>query len=171
MKNYINNADFYDAIVKYQASVKRAAEIGENPPQMSNYLGECFLKIAKGIATKNNFRDYSYIKDMTSAGVETCIRRIMSFDPERSKNPFAYFTQSVWNSFLLVLGKEKKQTRIKRAAFFSSVDMDAFTTQAQDEGEDFQIAMNDFLRSLGENDIPKKIEKKEKISPLDEFIK
>tara|TARA_B100001250_G_scaffold254308_1_gene218785 strand:+ start:982 stop:1284 length:303 start_codon:yes stop_codon:yes gene_type:complete len=54
------------------------------------------------------FRD-----DMISDGVENCIQYILNFDPEKSKNPFAYFTQIIYYAFLRRIQKEKKQLEIK----------------------------------------------------------
>jgi DNA-directed RNA polymerase specialized sigma24 family protein len=54
------------------------------------------------------FRD-----DMISDGIENCVQYIHNFDPEKSKNPFAYFTQIIHYAFLRRIQKEKKQLEIK----------------------------------------------------------
>jgi len=54
------------------------------------------------------FRD-----DMISDGVENCVQYIHNFDPEKSSNPFAYFTQIIHYAFLRRIQKEKKQLDIK----------------------------------------------------------
>ena len=54
------------------------------------------------------FRD-----DMISAGIEHCVQYIHNFDPEKSRNPFAYFTQIIHYAFLRRIQKEKKQLDIK----------------------------------------------------------
>lgn len=41
-------------------------------------------------------------------GVENCLKYIEKFDPEKSNNPFAYFTQVIWFAFLQRIAKEKK---------------------------------------------------------------
>ena len=45
-EHYVNNKDFLEALVIWKAKVKRAAEAGEPKPQITNYIGSCFLKIA-----------------------------------------------------------------------------------------------------------------------------
>ena len=54
------------------------------------------------------FRD-----DMISDGIENCVQYIHNFDPAKSKNPFAYFTQIIHYAFLRRIQKEKKQLDIK----------------------------------------------------------
>ena len=54
------------------------------------------------------FRD-----DMISDGIENCVQYIHNFDPNKSKNPFAYFTQIIHYAFLRRIQKEKKQLEIK----------------------------------------------------------
>ena len=50
---------------------------------------------------------------MISDGIENCVQYIHNFDPEKSKNPFAYFTQIIHYAFLRRIQKEKKQLDIK----------------------------------------------------------
>ena len=52
-------------------------------------------------------------EDMISDGIENCVQYIHNFDPEKSKNPFAYFTQIIHYAFLRRIQKEKKQLDIK----------------------------------------------------------
>ena len=54
-----------------------------------------------------------YRDDMISDGVENCVQYIDRFDPEKSSNPFAYFTQVIYFAFLRRIAKEKKQMEIK----------------------------------------------------------
>jgi DNA-directed RNA polymerase specialized sigma24 family protein len=82
-------------------------------PQISNYLGDCFLKIATHLSYKPNFVNYMFREDMISDGVENCIQYIHNFDPNKSSNPFAYFTQIIHYAFLRRIQKEKKQLEIK----------------------------------------------------------
>ena len=43
---YVCNKDFFEAIVEYRRRVKIAKEKGLSKPIVTNYIGECFLKIA-----------------------------------------------------------------------------------------------------------------------------
>ena len=113
-EHYVNNKEFLNAIVIYRNQCKRAEEAGEDRPRITNYLGECFLKIATHLSYKPNFVNYMFREDMISDGIENCVQYIHNFDPEKSKNPFAYFTQIIYYAFLRRIQKEKKQLEIKQ---------------------------------------------------------
>jgi len=112
-EHYVNNKEFLDSIVEYKKKVKAALEKNETKPRITNYLGECFLKIATHLSYKPNFVNYMFREDMISDGIENCVQYIDNFDPEKSTNPFAYFTQIVYFAFLRRISKEKKQLEIK----------------------------------------------------------
>jgi DNA-directed RNA polymerase specialized sigma24 family protein len=96
------------------ASIKEAEEKGEPKPRITNYLGECFLKIATHLSYKPNFVNYMFKDDMICDGIENCVQYINNFNPEKSTNPFAYFTQIIHYAFLRRIQKEKKQVYIKQ---------------------------------------------------------
>ena len=112
-EHYVNNKEFLEALIVYRAEVKKAQEAGEPLPRITNYLGECFLKIATHLSYKPNFVNYMFREDMISDGIENCVQYIHNFDPAKSKNPFAYFTQIIHYAFLRRIQKEKKQLEIK----------------------------------------------------------
>jgi hypothetical protein len=113
-KNYINNADFTAAIAEWVAGYKqeKAVFIGEKGtfigPPMSNYIGECFMKLVEGCAKKPNFSGYTYIDEMKSEALLTCMKYAHNFNVEKSNNAFGYFTQYIINSFKGVLNAEKR---------------------------------------------------------------
>jgi hypothetical protein len=112
-EHYVNNKEFLEALVIYRQSCFRSKEAGLPKPRITNYLGECFLKIATHLSYKPNFVNYMFRDDMISDGVENCVQYIHNFDPEKSSNPFAYFTQIIHYAFLRRIQKEKKQLDIK----------------------------------------------------------
>ena len=112
-EHYVNNKEFLIAIVEYKAKIRIAQEKGEPKPRITNYLGECFLKIATHLSYKPNFVNYMFKDDMICDGIENCVQYINNFDPEKSSNPFAYFTQIIHYAFLRRIQKEKKQLEIK----------------------------------------------------------
>jgi DNA-directed RNA polymerase specialized sigma subunit len=111
--HYVNNKDFLAALIEYKKMIKEAQERGDPKPRITNYLGECFLKIATHLSFKPNFVNYIFKDDMISDGIENCVQYIHNFDPEKSQNPFAYFTQIIHYAFLRRIQKEKKQLEIK----------------------------------------------------------
>ena len=112
-EHYVNNKEFLNAIVIYRNQCKRAEEAGEPRPRITNYLGECFLKIATHLSYKPNFVNYMFREDMICDGIENCVQYIKNFDPEKSSNPFAYFTQIIHYAFLRRIQKEKRQMDIR----------------------------------------------------------
>jgi hypothetical protein len=112
-EHYVNNKDFLDALMVYRKEVKLAKEEGRNKPKVPNYIGECFLKIATHLSYRPNFVNYMFKDDMICDGIENCLQYIDNFDPEKSTNPFAYFTQIIYFAFLRRIQKEKKQLEVK----------------------------------------------------------
>ena len=98
--HYVNNKELLEAMVVYRKKVAIAKEKGTTPPPISNYLGECFLKIATHLSYKPNFVNYMFREDMIGDGIENCVQYIHNFNPEKSQNPFAYFTQIIHYAFL-----------------------------------------------------------------------
>ena len=112
-EHYVNNKELLEALIVYRTKVAAAKEAGLPKPRITNYLGECFLKIATHLSYKPNFVNYMFREDMISDGIENCVQYIHNFNPERSQNPFAYFTQIIHYAFLRRIQKEKKQLEIK----------------------------------------------------------
>ena len=112
-EHYVNNKELLEALIVYRGKVAVAKEKDLPKPRITNYLGECFLKIATHLSYKPNFVNYMFRDDMISDGIENCVQYIHNFDPEKSRNPFAYFTQIIHYAFLRRIQKEKKQLDIK----------------------------------------------------------
>ena len=112
-EHYVNNKEFLAAIIEYKRLVALADEAEKPRPRIPNYLGDCFLKIATHLSYKPNFVNYMFKDDMICDGIENCVRYIHNFNPEKSKNPFAYFTQIIYYAFLRRIQQEKKQLEIK----------------------------------------------------------
>ena len=73
-----------------------------------------------------------YKDDMVCDGIENCIQYIDNFDPAKSKNPFAYFTQIVYYAFLRRIAKEKRQMDIKDKILEKSGYEHVFSTDGHD---------------------------------------
>lgn len=136
-RNYVNNRDLLEALIEYQKKCKEAEDSGDEAPRVPDYIGKCIYQIATRLATKPNFSGYTYKDDMISDGIENCLKYMHNFDPEKSQNPFAYFTRIIWNAFLQRIKKEKKQMYIR---FKSSQSMIA-TGGTYDSGE-VQLNLN-----------------------------
>ena len=150
--HYVNNKEFLQAIVERKQLLKDAEESGEPKPQISNYLGECILKIANHLSYRPNFINYTYRDEMISDGIENSLQYIDNFDPEKSKNPFAYFTQIIYFAFVRRITREKKQSKIKDKLLKSSNLEDMIMVQEHDDAGAYQKQFMEFLQQYNFSD-------------------
>ena len=153
--HYVENKKFLQALIEYRQSVDEASAKGEEPPIVSKYIGECFIKIATHLSYKSNFINYTFKDDMISDGIENCLTAVAKFDPAKSSNPFAYYTQVIYFAFIRRIQKEKKQQATKYK-LMENMDIDALISQEQD-GE-FGTQFLDYLRrQMDTVDIEKRV--------------
>ena len=135
--HYVNNKEFLAALILYKKDVAEAEELGKPKPRITNYLGECFLKIATHLSFKPNFVNYIFKDDMISDGIENCVQYIHNFNPEKSQNPFAYFTQIIHYAFLRRIQREKRQLEIKNKIIEKSGYNEVFNDDNKIDGSNF----------------------------------
>ncbi len=188
--HYIDNKKFLEEIVKYKKEVKRAKREDLPKPGVNNYIGQCFMDIAENLAKKPNFANYPFKEEMIGDAVENCMMYTTNFDPAKSKNPFAFFTQIIFYAFLRRIQKEKKQLYIKMKQFEEHDPTGKFRNWLKEKFEPEQNPFSDILQLSPEdvevfekkfkikNKKKKKVEKKvkkntEKIEKtrLDNFMK
>ncbi len=166
VRNYVNNSEFYEAMVVYKKEVQEAEECGDPPPIIPNYIGECVYQIANRLSFKPNFVNYSYRDDMIADGLENAIMAINNFDPGKSKNPFAYFTQIIYYAFLRRIQKEKKQLYVKHKVIENSMINDTLVERGSDNKTKGSAAYvdldNDYMSDFVENYEESMRKKKEK---------
>lgn len=174
--HYVDNKQLYEAIIVYKKEVLEASMEGKAKPPIPNYVGECILMIATRLSTKPNFVNYSYREEMISDGVENCICYFDNFDPSKTKNPFAYFTQIIYYAFLRRILKEKKQLYIKHKTLENSLLLHSLVEQGELSDVDITPSivdlendnMFDFIKSFEENLVTKKKKKTKK--GIEKFI-
>jgi len=166
-KNYINNKTLYTSIIEYKTKLAAAIKNNEQMPQVTNYIGQSILLICNNLAKKPNFSGYTYKQDMISDGIHDCIAAVDNFNPDKTNNPFAYFTQIAWNAFLRRIQKEKKQTYIKHKNFENSY----LTNQLWSDNENIQLKSNEYSNELVRSFESKLTStlKKAKISGVEKF--
>jgi hypothetical protein len=171
-KQYVNNADFLAALVKYKDDCDLAKKENRKEPSIPNYIGECFMKIAEGLSHKPNFINYPHREEMVSDGIENCLMYFKNFDPEKSKNPFAYFTQVIYYAFLRRIQKEKKQLYIKYKATEQYGILDEFEMMESEDGSTRQFELYDNIAEFIETYEKAKNNKKavNKIKGVEKFL-
>ena len=133
-EHYVNNKEFLAAIIRHRENIEIAEIQGKEKPRIPRYIGECFLKIATHLSFKPNFVNYMFKEDMISDGIENCVQYIHNFNPEKSQNPFAYFTQIIHYAFLRRIQKEKKQLEIKNKILEKTGYEQVFERDTLDDG-------------------------------------
>lgn len=151
-KNYINNKRFLEVITEYKQACKKAEEEGKEYPRIPNYVGECFYLIANRLAKRPNFYSYTYREEMISDGLENAVQCVRNFDPEKSNNPFAYFTQVIWFAFVRRIKREKKELYIKHKVTENSVINGTIINGEGNYGFDAFVDLdNDYMANFVEN--------------------
>jgi len=134
--HYVNNKDFLDALIVYKRQCANAIENGKKRPIIPHYIGECFLKIATHYAYRPNWTNYTYKDELISDAVENMSRYVLNFDPEKSNNPFAYFTQITHFAFLRRIKLEKKETE-KKAMIIERLNFDEVMSDDGESGDNY----------------------------------
>ena len=160
--HYVDNKQFLQAMIEWKDKCNVNESLGKRQPPVTNYIGECFLKIATHLSYRPNFINYTYRDEMISEGIENCLQYVKNFNPEKSKNPFAYFTQIIYYAFLRRIAKEKKQSHIKNKMIEREA-YDAYTTMEGDTNI-YHVDGIDLASFLPEEDVykPKKKESSKK---------
>ena len=178
--HYIDNKEFYAAMIEWKKVVDTAEDSGEPRPPVTDYIGQCFLEIAEHLSYRPNFINYPYRDEMIGDGIENCLMYAHNFNPEKSKNPFSYFTQIIYYAFLRRIEKEKKQAYVKYKAMEQLDDStiknwyrkNYFEDDSSDQMKGKEMLSKHF--QLTDTDIekftPKKKKKKTKKSNLDSVL-
>jgi len=160
-QHYVDNKKFLEAMVIHKDKVNKAIENNRKKPDVTNYIGECFLKIANHLSYRPNFINYTYRDDMISDGIENCLQYMNNFNPEKSTNPFAYFTQIIYYAFIRRIQKEKKQTLVKQK-MIANAGVENIMDQHEGDDSQYRSQMLDFLQRNQKIEEPEKKKQKKK---------
>jgi len=178
--HYVDNAKFLEEMIEYKRQYKISKNNDEELPIISEYLGSVFLKIAQRLSFRPNFINYSFKDDMISDGIENCLHYIHNFDPEKSSNPFAYFTQIIYYAFIRRIQKEKKQLYIKFKSM-QNYEINSTYDDSANEGDnvdltgdyknsDFRVMVDEFVDTFEKSKKKKAVKKKPEPSNLELFM-
>jgi DNA-directed RNA polymerase specialized sigma subunit len=99
---YLSNKDLL-------AEVRACKKTG----QMSNKLVRQLQLLCSRLGRKGSFVNYSYNEDMQAYAMMMLVRTWQGFNPEKSTNAFAFFTQCIKNSFIQYLKHEERQRNVR----------------------------------------------------------
>ena len=158
--NYIDNDKFLKEIISFRKLIEK--NDGKKVP-VPDSLAMYFIKLAKNMSQKGNFSGYTYRDDLIADALENCIRYAANFNPNRSSNPFCYFTEIIKWAFVRKIKKENKQLYIRYKTFMDSelADNEEILTAMQNN-DILQENKREFIQKFEASLEAKKI-KKEKV--------
>lgn len=113
----VSNKQLYADIKKFKQKLKR-----KKSTPIPHSIQTAFYIMANKYSYKRNFIRYTYRLDMVSEAVLNCLKYIRTFNPDKSTNPYSYFTQAIHNTFLQFIAKEKKQSDIKETCLLIEIE-------------------------------------------------
>lgn len=170
--NYVDNKLFLKEMTAYRRSVRKAKKDGLEKPRIPEYVGQCFMLIAENMSHKYNFLSYTFRDEMVSDAIENCVMYADNFNPRKSKNPFAYFSQICYYAFLRRIQREKKQLYVKYKSTELHGVLDDFDQLEDGDGNTRQFEMYDNISEFIQKFENAKAAKKAKIKAkgLEKFL-
>jgi len=81
--------------------------------QMSDTLAAMLTLLTKKYASSSKYAGYTFNEDMQAYAVMMLVRTWRAFKPDKSDNPFGFYTQCIKNSFNQYLNQEKKHRNVR----------------------------------------------------------
>lgn len=106
---YLNNKDLLAQVI-----------LSKKQGKMTNELAKMLQLLTLRYGKKGNWVNYTYNNDMQSYAMLMIVKTWQGFDPNKSSNPFAWFTQCIKNSFIQFLNLEKRQRDIRDEVLIDS---------------------------------------------------
>ena len=129
--HYVTNAELLEAI---EEAKKLSVKKKESPPRPTSRLAKYLWLIAERYSYSPSFGGYSFREDMVAFAVVNLVANWYKFDPEKSDNPFAFYTTAVYRSFLQYLADEKKQRDIRDELLIDAGANPSFSFQERAKG-------------------------------------
>ncbi len=117
--HYVTNAELLPLIAQDNA----------NGNKLSSQLARFLHMIAEKYSYSPSFAGYSFREDMVSIAVVNLCANWHKFNPEKSDNPFAFYTTAAYRSFLQYLAEEKKHREIKDSLLIEAGSSPSFSFQ------------------------------------------
>lgn len=157
---YLNNKDFYVALVEYNRTK-------DQHKQIPNNIGIYIKLLSENLASKPNFSGYPFKEDMIGDGILNCLTYLDRFDTDKYNNPFAYFTTIIFYAFIRKIKKEKSQLVLKHKILLETY-INGGLADNVDEAEGVEIKhtlmdnlyLNNLINELDSDDVPFEVYKK-----------
>ena len=125
-KEYVKNSELLAAVVE-----------SKNAGKLTPETIAMFTLMISGIAKKMSYKDPEDREDCMAFAMEDLCKYWNRFNPEKSNNPFAYFTQIIHYAFLRRIQREKRQLEIKNKILERSGFSEVFSDDNSVDGGNY----------------------------------
>ncbi len=153
-RNYLNNRDLLSEVLLSKQG---------DPPQMTDKLARMLMMLCARYGRRGNFANYTYNEDMQAYAMMMLVRTWNSFNPEKSNNPFAFFTQCVKNSFIQFLNSEKRHRVIRDELMVNKGLNPSYTYQLEHEAKQEERKLELAENKTNPLDAPREIKKEKEL--------
>lgn len=119
--DYIDNDKLTKAIIAYNIRHADRMEKGLKQEIMPDIIGHAILKIAHGIGSKHNFRNYTYHDEMVDDAIVQAVYSVTKFDMNKFKlsyqerpSLFLYFDPRTYNRPKMTKEQEEAYKKFKK---------------------------------------------------------
>lgn len=167
---YIDNKEFFLEMAEYRKEYLLSLENNEPKPRISESIGSKFLKIAYKLSNKGNFVGYTFKDEMVGNAIENMLKYAHNFNPDKTNNAFAYFTQIAWYAFVrrIIIEKKMYTTKAKMVQNMVINDFVLDDRQEHDLNSEYQNSYVDYLMDYYDYNIEN--EPKKEVKPKKEII-
>lgn len=123
VRNYLSKKELLSAVMESKG-------LG----RMSDDLAFKLQLLTDKYARSAQYARYTFNDDMRAYAMMMLVRTWNSFNPEKSDNPFAFYTQCIKNSFIQYLNREKRQRNIRDELLVDQGLTPSYTYQMEYEG-------------------------------------
>ena len=162
--NYVDNEKLLQSLISHRQACTKAKEEKQEEPRMPDYVGMSIMLIAENMSRVGKFVNYSYRDEMIGDAIENCTKYYKNFNPEITKNPFAYFSQICYYAFIRRIGKEKVEQYVKYKHFQQHEN--SMNDMANEMDDDNVVPMqmydniSEFIETFEKSDTAKRAKKK-----------
>jgi len=126
------------------AEIEKSHKMGEMSPDFAKMI----MMLCHRYSQRGEYANYSYNEDMQAFALMTVVKVWRSFNPEKSQNPFAYFTQTIKHAFYQFLNSEKKERSIKNELLLANGLNASYNYERDGDGDDSNNYDNDYYNKL-----------------------
>lgn len=137
-RDYVSNPLLFAALLEYLK--EKQINVDTQP---SDYIVRAIMLICQRRLNSFNFVKYDFKDEMLSDAYMDCFRDLTKFNPDKSQNPFAYFTTIADNAFIRRIKIEKLQLYTKYTMIDEVILFEEQGTNIQQYGDSEESRLKD----------------------------